>query len=73
MAGQVQPYPAVALGSFEATPLEMATAYNMLANMGLKVEPVTVLKVVDEKGTSRSSSTRRARRAWCARSRPSWS
>jgi penicillin-binding protein 1B len=49
MPSQVQPYPAVALGSFEATPLELATAYNVLANMGQKVEPVTVLSVADEK------------------------
>ena len=46
---QVQPYPALALGSFEATPLEIATAYNVLANGGLKVEPVTVLSVTDDK------------------------
>jgi penicillin-binding protein 1B len=52
MSSRVQPYPAVALGSFEATPLEMASAYNILANMGLKVPPVTVLKVLDEKGTA---------------------
>jgi membrane carboxypeptidase/penicillin-binding protein len=52
MPGQVQPYPAVALGAFEATPLELATAYNTLANMGLKVEPVTVLSVADEKGST---------------------
>jgi penicillin-binding protein 1B len=45
----IQPYPAVALGSFEATPFEMATAYNVLANGGLKVEPVTILRVADEK------------------------
>jgi penicillin-binding protein 1B len=50
MGGNVRPYPAVALGSFEATPLEMATAYNVLANGGLKVEPVTVLQVMDDKG-----------------------
>jgi penicillin-binding protein 1B len=50
MGGNVKPYPALALGSFEATPLEMATAYNVLANGGLKVEPVTVLKVTDDKG-----------------------
>jgi penicillin-binding protein 1B len=49
MPGNVQPYPAMALGSFEATPFEMATAYNMLANNGLKVPPVTVLRVTDEK------------------------
>jgi penicillin-binding protein 1B len=46
----IQPYPALALGSFEATPLELATAYNVLANDGLKVEPVTLLRVADEKG-----------------------
>ncbi len=46
----IQPYPAVALGSFEATPFEMATAYNVIANRGLKVEPVTLLQVTDEKG-----------------------
>ena len=44
----IQPYPAVALGSFEATPFELATAYNVLANGGLKVEPVTILQVADE-------------------------
>jgi penicillin-binding protein 1B len=46
----IRPYPAVALGSFEATPFEMATAYNVLANEGLKVEPVTLLRVADEQG-----------------------
>ncbi len=46
----IQPYPALALGSFEATPFELATAYNVLANDGLKVEPVTLLRVADEKG-----------------------
>lgn len=50
MGTNVKGYPAVALGAFEATPLEMATAYNVLANGGLKVEPVTVLRVTDEKG-----------------------
>jgi penicillin-binding protein 1B len=47
----VQPYPALALGAFEATPLELATAYNILANNGLRVEPATVLRVVDGQRT----------------------
>jgi penicillin-binding protein 1B len=46
----VKAYPALALGSFEATPLEIATAYNVLANGGLKVEPVTVLSVTEDSG-----------------------
>lgn len=52
MGGDVKPYPAIALGSFEATPLEMATAYNMLANLGVKIPPATVLSVVDERHVS---------------------
>jgi penicillin-binding protein 1B len=49
MGGEVKPYPAIALGSFEATPLELAAAYNVLANGGVKVSPTTVLSVVDER------------------------
>jgi penicillin-binding protein 1B len=45
----IEPYPAIALGAFEATPFELATAYNILANGGLKVEPVTILSVADER------------------------
>jgi penicillin-binding protein 1B len=48
----IKPFPALALGAFEATPFQMATAFNVLANGGLKVEPVTVLQVRDEKGRS---------------------
>jgi penicillin-binding protein 1B len=47
---RIQPYPALALGAFEATPYQMAAAFNVLANGGLKIEPVTVLRVADEKG-----------------------
>jgi penicillin-binding protein 1B len=50
MSANVKGYPAVALGSFEATPMEMAIAYNVLANGGLKVDPVAVLRVTDDKG-----------------------
>jgi penicillin-binding protein 1B len=49
MSSEIHPYPAIALGSFEATPLEMATAYNVLASGGLRIPPVTVLKIADER------------------------
>ncbi len=42
--------PSLALGAFEATLLDLATAYNVLANGGLKVEPVTILRILDERG-----------------------
>ena len=48
----VQPFPAVALGAFEATPFEMASAYNVIANGGLKVPPVTILSVADERNVT---------------------
>lgn len=63
MPGQVQPYPAAALGSFEVTPLELATAYNTLANMGLKVEPMTVLSVADDKQKTLEQHSRKPLRA----------
>ncbi len=46
----IEAYPAIALGSFEATPYELATAYNVLASGGYKIEPVTVLRVADQGG-----------------------
>jgi len=46
----IEPYPAVALGAFEVTPYEMATAYNVLASGGYRIEPVTVLQVADDGG-----------------------
>jgi membrane carboxypeptidase/penicillin-binding protein len=49
MASPIQPYPAIALGSFEATPFEMAAAYNVLATGGRRVPPLTVLTVTDDK------------------------
>jgi membrane carboxypeptidase/penicillin-binding protein len=49
MPGKVQPYPSIALGAFEATPLEMASAFNVLATGGLRVEPATISSVMDER------------------------
>ncbi len=41
----VKAYPAVALGAFEATPMEMIAAYNVLANDGVRVPPMSVAEV----------------------------
>jgi membrane peptidoglycan carboxypeptidase len=46
----IQPYPSVALGSFEVTPIEMAGAYTALANEGVRVEPRAVTAVTDREG-----------------------
>ncbi len=44
---QIKPYPAMAIGSFEITPLEMVRAYTAFANGGLLSELTTVLKIYD--------------------------
>lgn len=40
----------LALGTSEVTPLEMASAYATIANMGTYVEPISILKVEDYNG-----------------------
>ncbi len=56
MSAHVEPYPAVALGSFEATPLEMATAYTVLATGGLRPGAHS------RAACARAAAARRARR-----------
>ena len=41
----IQPTPAVALGAYEATPLEIAGAYTVFANHGMLVHPTTIAMV----------------------------
>jgi penicillin-binding protein 1B len=47
----VKAVPSVALGSFEASPLEMATAYEVLASGGFKREPYSLIRASTEDGT----------------------
>ncbi|MBN2321662.1 MAG: PBP1A family penicillin-binding protein [Acidobacteria bacterium] len=47
---QVQPYPAMAIGSFETTLMEMARAYTAFANEGLLSELKSVLEIYDNDG-----------------------
>jgi len=46
----LQPHLSLALGSADVTPLEMATAFATLANGGLRVQPLSILKVTDTRG-----------------------
>ncbi|HTU43084.1 MAG TPA: PBP1A family penicillin-binding protein [Candidatus Aquilonibacter sp.] len=46
----VKPTPAMALGSYEATPLEMAGAYTSFANNGERLSPILVNSVRNSKG-----------------------
>lgn len=46
----LQPTPAVALGAYDATPLQVAGAYTVFANRGIAAQPYFVNRVVDESG-----------------------
>jgi penicillin-binding protein 1B len=48
---RLEPYPSIALGSFEVTPLEIAFAYSVFANDGVKAEPISILAVSTHDGT----------------------
>jgi penicillin-binding protein 1B len=48
--GDIEPTPAVALGAYEATPLEIAGAYTVFANGGTRVSPTTVTMVRSRNG-----------------------
>jgi len=46
----LEPVPSLALGAFEVTPLEIATAYLPIANQGIKREPASIRYVVSWDG-----------------------
>lgn len=52
ITSQLDPYPAIALGGLRVgvSPLEMASAYGTLANMGVHCKPLAILKVTDAEG-----------------------
>jgi penicillin-binding protein 1B len=56
-----QPYPSIALGVFEASPLDMAEAYTLFANGGV-LRPLRALTRVVENGRVRRLETEPARR-----------
>ncbi len=46
-------YPSMALGTAEATPLQVATGYTMFANLGDRVMPMPITQVTTGDGTTR--------------------
>jgi penicillin-binding protein 1B len=46
----VKPTPAMALGSYDASPLEMAGAYTIFANAGVRLSPIWVRSVRNSQG-----------------------
>ena len=59
----IQPTPSVALGAYEMTPLEVAAGYTILANEGVRTEPMFIRNVVNAEGESLEQNAIRSRRA----------
>jgi penicillin-binding protein 1B len=47
----IKPTPAVALGAYQVSPLEIAGAYTMFANNGVRVQPAFISTIRDQSGT----------------------
>ena len=47
-----QPFPSLALGTTEATPLALACAYTAFANAGMRVEPKAIARMTDSSGSN---------------------
>lgn len=56
-------YPSLVLGAVEVTPMEVAEAYAVLANQGLRASPLAVRAVVDRQGEILERKPMRAERA----------
>jgi penicillin-binding protein 1B len=54
---KAEAYPALALGTTEATPLEMAAAYTTFVNLGQRVTPRVIARATDSEGADITSST----------------
>ncbi|NOT47397.1 MAG: PBP1A family penicillin-binding protein, partial [Acidobacteria bacterium] len=50
-------YPSMALGTAEATPLQVATAYTMFANLGDRVLPTPITRVTNGEGKTATAPT----------------
>lgn len=42
--------PSLSLGSFEVVPLELAAAYTIFPNGGVRAEPISIINIVDQEG-----------------------
>jgi penicillin-binding protein 1B len=51
MNEDIKPTPAVALGAYQVTPFEIARAYTIFANGGMRVQPAFVSDIRDQGGT----------------------
>ncbi|HEX9005847.1 MAG TPA: PBP1A family penicillin-binding protein [Bacteroidota bacterium] len=57
ISSPLPPYESLALGTGEVTPLEITSAFGVFANHGVRVDPVSILKIEDKNGTVLEENT----------------
>lgn len=55
LGSNIQPTPAVALGAYEMTPIDVAAGYTAFADGGVRAEPLFIRSVVSADGTAEES------------------
>jgi len=50
ISSHIPPYPSIALGTSQLSPLEITSAYGVFANEGVHVEPISILRIEDKDG-----------------------
>ncbi|WP_274363958.1 transglycosylase domain-containing protein [Paenibacillus thermotolerans] len=63
----MEPLPSLALGTFPVSPFEMASAFGTIANHGVRMEPMAILKIVDSYGRTIYENHMQSKRAVDAR------
>jgi penicillin-binding protein 1B len=61
LGNNIQPTPAVALGAYEMTPIDVAAGYTAFANKGIRAEPLYLRSVLAADGTVEETSGPRNR------------
>lgn len=57
LGNNIQPTPAVALGAYEMTPIDVAAGYTAFANGGTRAEPQFIHEVISSDGTALEKNT----------------
>ena len=50
ITSELMAVPSLSLGAFEVTPMELAAAYTVFPNGGIRAEPISIINVVDKDG-----------------------
>ncbi|MDO8494066.1 MAG: PBP1A family penicillin-binding protein [Deltaproteobacteria bacterium] len=61
---ELNPFPSLALGAFEVAPLELATAYAIFPNLGMRTQALAVMNVMTPQGEVLEKKTVKTRRVF---------